>query len=166
MSSVRDARDEYLSENGFTLASYTAAWGDASFFGMKLQIPNTRARARAIAQHDLHHVATGFGTDFAGEGEISAWEIAAGLPESTYVAAIICLGFTLGMLVAPRRTVRAFAAGREARSLFRDKVPYDDLLTMSVAELRRHVGVADRGLVIARGLHSRAPARTDRPTTA
>jgi ubiquinone biosynthesis protein Coq4 len=24
--------------------------------------------------HDLHHVATGFGTDMIGEGEVSVWE--------------------------------------------------------------------------------------------
>ena len=165
MTTVRDARDAYLDENGFTVAAYTEPWNDVTIFGIKTKIRNTRARAALIPMHDLHHVATGFGTAYAGEGEISGWEVGAGLPSSLYVAGIILGGFLLGLCVAPRRTLAAFAAGREARSLFRDAPPYEELLALSVAELRATLGVPAGG--ISRGprrLHKHAPRAADRAT--
>ena len=166
MTTVRDARDAYLDENGFTVAAYSEPWNEVTVFGKKTKIRNTRARAALIPMHDLHHVATGFGTDYAGEGEISGWEVAAGLPSSLYVKAIILSGFLLGLCVAPRRTLAAFAAGREARSLFRDAPRYEDLLARSVAELRVMLGVPAGG--ISRGprrLHKLAPRAEDRAIT-
>jgi hypothetical protein len=35
---VRDARDAYLAENGFTLAGYDAAWTEASLLGVMVPI--------------------------------------------------------------------------------------------------------------------------------
>ena len=47
-------------------------------------------RQRAVRWHDLHHVATRFGTDNVGEGEISAWELRRGLRGlGPYVGAIV-----------------------------------------------------------------------------
>jgi hypothetical protein len=67
---VRDARDAYLAENGFTVEGYEAKWTEASLFGFRFRVPNTPRHRWAIMRHDLHHVATGYGTDLAGEGEI------------------------------------------------------------------------------------------------
>ena len=64
---VRDARDAYLAENGFTTESYDAPTTAGSFLGVKFSVPNPPPHQRAIRLHDLHHVATGFGTDHAGE---------------------------------------------------------------------------------------------------
>ena len=77
--SVRRARDAYLAENGFSVAGYSAKWTDASLFGVRFRIPNTPRHAWGIRRHDLHHVVTGFGTDLVGEGEISVWEVRAGI---------------------------------------------------------------------------------------
>lgn len=71
---VDEALQVYLDENGFTRASYDAPRTPASFLGIRFSVPNTPRHAWAIRLHDLHHVATGFGTDLAGEGRISAWE--------------------------------------------------------------------------------------------
>src|SRR5437660_355076 len=65
------ARDAYLAENGFSVAEYDDKWTKASFFGIPLRVPNTARHRWAIMLHDLHHVATGYGTSFDGEGEIS-----------------------------------------------------------------------------------------------
>lgn len=157
---VRDGRDAYLAENGFTVASYDAKWTDASFFGVRFRVPNTRRHARAIMLHDLHHVATGFGTDLAGEGEISAWELRRGLRGlGAYVGSIVVAGTLAGLLVAPRRVMRAWrASGSGRRSLFVEERPYDELLALTVADLRRELGIAERGVAAeTRGLHAYAP---------
>jgi hypothetical protein len=157
--SVRRARDEYLSENGFTVEEYEAPWTSGSLFGIPIKVPNTRAHARAIRLHDLHHVVTGYGTDMIGEGEISAWELRGGATGAgLYVASIIFSGFLLGLLLAPRRTLRAWRAGGRAKTLFDASHPYEDLLVQDVGELRVLLGVDRQGVAeLPRALHARAP---------
>ncbi len=167
---VREARDAYLAENGFTVAEYESKWTPASFFGIRFAVPNTKRHRVAIMLHDLHHVATGYGTDLVGEGEISMWEARAGLaPLGLYVGGIVASGGLMGFLLAPRRAVRALGRARGASSLFplcrlsaEDVAArYDELLAMTVGELRRALrvpaqGVADR----PRKLHAYAPRAT------
>lgn len=70
---AHEGRDAYLAENGFSLAAYDDAWVQLSFFSLSITVPNPPSRRRAVRLHDLHHVATGYGTDLVGEAEVSAW---------------------------------------------------------------------------------------------
>lgn len=158
--SVRQGRDAYLAENGFPLADYDAARTPASLLGMKFSVPNTPAHRRAIMQHDLHHVATGYGTDPTGEGEISAWEARAGMgPLNLYVRGLVLTGVMMGLLIAPWRTLRAWRVSSTARGLFaHGDEDYEALLSLSVDELRTKLGVPAEGLARRpRRLHSTAP---------
>ena len=115
---MRDGRTPYLAENGFTVDAYDSKWTDASFFGIRFRVPNTARHRQAIMMHDLHHVATGYGTDLVGEAEISAWEVRRGLRGvGAYVGAIVIAGATAGLVFAPRRTLRAWRASRPGGSL-------------------------------------------------
>lgn len=159
---VRRARDAYLAENGFTVASYADKWTEATVFGIPIEVPNTPRHAWAIMLHDLHHVATGYGTDMRGEGEISIWEARRGLrPLGLYVATIVMFGSFGGMLMAPRRALAAWHAGDpSAPSLFAGgdtDADYEALLALTVAELRALLGVPQAGFVTARALHAQAP---------
>jgi hypothetical protein len=158
---VLRGRDAYLAENGFTVAAYDDAWTQATVFGIDIAVPNTNKHRYAIMLHDLHHVATGFGTDLAGEAEISAWELRGGLSGlDVYVASIITLGTLMGLAIAPRRTLRAWRAAKTARSLWTLDVPYEELLAMSVADLRALVGAPVEGAAPTNreaGRHQRAP---------
>jgi hypothetical protein len=159
--SVREARQAYLDENGFTVEAYDARWTDASFFGIPLRVPNTARHRFAIMLHDLHHVATGYGTDLAGEAEISAWELRTVRSLGLYVGTIVTLGALMGLAVAPRRTVAAFRAGSRGAPLFgriADEAAYATLLTVDVGHLRRQVGVPLNGLVSNHCVHDRAPS--------
>jgi hypothetical protein len=159
---VADGRDAYLAENGFSVEGYEAKWTEASFLGVRFRVPNTRRHAWAIMMHDLHHVATGYGTDLVGEAEVSAWELRRGLRGlGAYVGSIIVAGTLAGLLFAPRRTLRAWrASSPDRRSLFQSTRPYDDLLAMSVADLRRELAVPEAGLALhRRDLHAYAPPR-------
>ena len=157
--SVREGRDHYLRENGFTVEAYDEAWTPATLLGIDFSVPNTRKHRWGIMLHDLHHVATGFGTDPVGEGEISGWEARSGLgPLGPYVGTIVAGGVALGLLLAPARTMRAFRAG--GRSLFAGTPDqrYEDLLDMRVGELRALLGIPPGGLADRpRRLHARAP---------
>ena len=120
------------------------------------------ARVAAARIHDLHHVATGFGTDFAGEGEISAWELRRGLRGlGLYVGAIVISVAALGLFVAPRRTLRAWiASGEGHHNLFaREIADYDGMLNMNIAQLREQLHIPSGGIATERGLHAAAPRR-------
>lgn len=147
--SVRRARDAYLAENGFTTDAYDAKWTDASFLGVKLSVPNTRRHRWAIMRHDLHHVATGYGTDMVGEAEVSAWEIRAARTLGLYVSSIVLGGALLGLFRAPLRTLEAFRAGKRVRFLYRgpdSDAEYEALLNLTVGQLRALLGVPEDGV--------------------
>lgn len=157
---VKCARDRYLDENGFSVAAYDDPRTPASLFGLRFSVPNTPKHRWAIMLHDLHHVATGYGTDMAGEAEISAWELRGGLRcLGLYVGSIVVGGTLYGLMFSPRRTLHAFLAGGPGRSLFaRAGVRYEELLELSVGELRAKLAIPEGGLAQgARKLHPFAP---------
>ncbi len=154
---VRGARDRYLELNGFTTESYTAPTFTLKFLGVRLSLPNTKARQRAIPLHDLHHVATGYGTDFTGEAEIGAWELRAGCT-SLITYYLNGMAVLIGLAIAPRRVLRAFSAARGHRTLYRQQAQLDELLVLTVGELRARVGVPREGQAHEPGgLHAGAP---------
>ena len=157
---VQQGRALYLAENGFTVAEYDQPRTPASVFGLRFSVPNTPKHRWAIMLHDLHHVATGYGTDLVGEGEISAWELRSGLGSlGLYVGSIVLGGALFGFMFAPRRVLHAFLQGGSKRALFdRPDLSYDVLMRMSVAELRAELAIPPNGLAhVPRELHSHAP---------
>jgi len=156
---VRDARDAYLAENGFTTESYDAPTTTGSILGVPIRVPNPPAHRRAIRLHDLHHVATGFGTDHAGEAEISAWQMRRGFGGAgAYVSAIVLGNTLLGLVLAPRRTLDVLRGERGRGSLFDMRQDYDQLLDRTVGELREMLGIPEHGLATRpRDLHPHAP---------
>jgi YHS domain-containing protein len=156
---VREARDVYLAENGFTMAAYVAPTTQGSFLGHKFTVPNPPAHQSAIRLHDLHHVATGFGTDHAGEGEISVWQLRRGLRGAgLYVRSVVFANALLGIVLAARRTLTALRHPSAGGSLFSARMDYDAILELSVGELRAMLAIPPAGLAVGRrGLHALAP---------
>lgn len=136
-----EARTEYFRFHGFGEdGGYGAAWVDFKLGPIPFPFPNSPERVKAVRYHDLHHVVTGYQTDFLGELEISAWELASDCADK-YAAWILNLGgFAAGMTFIPRRTFAAFVRGRRSKNLYRHT--YDDaLLARSVGEVRAELGV-------------------------
>lgn len=156
---VREARDAYLLENGFTLAGYDAERSVGSLFGLRFSVPNPPAHRRAIRLHDLLHVATGFGTDHRGEGEISAFQLRRGVGGVGHaVAAIVVYNVLVGLLVAPRGTIGAFVRTRPGPTTFDLPDAYESLLELRVGELRERLGLPLEGISPGRrGRHALAP---------
>jgi len=158
---VREGRDAYLSENGFSVEAYDEPTTQATLLGIRFRVPNTPKHRWAIMLHDLHHVATGFGTDFTGEAEISAWEARQGLRTlGFYTGWIVGNLALLGFVLAPRRALSAWRASRAPNLFHRPDLAYEEILGMSVAELRRLLGLPDQGFArLPRRLHAHAPGR-------
>lgn len=140
---LEDARAEYFRANGFgDDGGYSAAWVDFMLGPIPFPFPNSKERVRALRYHDLHHIVTGYRTDFTGELEISAFEVASGCADLVVAWALNLGGTAAGALfVAPRRTFRAFVRGRRGKNLYR--TTYDEaLLARTVGEVRRDLGLA------------------------
>ncbi|MBK7862668.1 MAG: hypothetical protein IPJ65_29480 [Archangiaceae bacterium] len=152
---VATAVQQYLDENGFTVDEYTRPWVELTIGPMKLRMRNGAARQRAIPLHDMHHVATGYGTDLLGEAEIGAWELRAGC-NNAFLVGINLTAAVLGAVLSPRRVWRAWRAARGARSLYVSGRSREALAAMSVAELRTLTGVPEGGVAAATGRSSTA----------
>ena len=139
--SLRVALARHYVASGFEEPSVERRWVTFKVGFVPLAFPNSRARVRAVRLHDLHHLATGYGTDLRGEGEQSAWELAAGCHHHWFAWGINLFGAAVGFLVAPRRTVRAFRRGRRCTTLY-DGEFHEALLDGSVKDLRLRLNLA------------------------
>ena len=83
---LREAQARYFELNGpGTDGGYAARWVKLRIGSLRFGFANTAARVRAVRLRDLHHLVTGYPTDWKGEFEISAWEITGSC--RSYVAA-------------------------------------------------------------------------------
>jgi hypothetical protein len=140
--SAREGRARYFAENGFGEdGGYDARWVSLKAGPLRFGFPNTASRVRAVRVHDLHHVLTGYRTDWTGEAEIGAWELASGCRDFVAAWVLNAYAMMIGVAVAPRRVWRAFLRGRQTRNLY--GTPIDDaLLDTPIAGLRRRLGLA------------------------
>jgi ubiquinone biosynthesis protein Coq4 len=140
---LRQARDRFLETNSLRLEDYSAPTFALNFGPLRVKFLNTKNRKKAVPLHDLHHVLTGYRTSWIGEGEIGAWELRGGC-NSPVLYWLNGGGVIIAMLLSPSRVWRAFRNAKGQRTLYRDPIPYDSLLEMTVGEVRRRVGIPAR----------------------
>lgn len=135
-ATMRAARKQYFDANGFgDDGGYDDAWVAFKLGPIPFPFPNTSSRKRAVRVHDLHHIVTGYATSLVGEFEISAWELGAGCADFFAAWQLNLAGMFGGLLIAPRRTFRAFVRGRRSQSLY-GREDLELLLEKSVGETR------------------------------
>lgn len=140
--SVLAARTRYFVDNQFgDDGGYNDRWVTLAKLGpVKLGFPNTAGRVRAVSRHDLHHLVTGYDTDFTGEAEIAAWELASGCENFRAAWVLNLLAMPIGTLREPKRIRRAFARGCNSKNLYAE--PFTDaLLRERLGDLRDRLGV-------------------------
>lgn len=139
---VREARRRFFAANGFAPdGGYDDDWADAEFGPLAYRVPNLRARGEALRVHDLHHLVTGYSTDWRGEAQISAWELGSGWGRYPYAWIIALFGFVSGLLGLPADTLRAFVRGRRSRGNLYDAESIDPWLDRPLPELERALRV-------------------------
>jgi ubiquinone biosynthesis protein Coq4 len=107
-----------------------------------------------VRLHDLNHVVTGYGTDWAGELEIAGFELGAGCGRHVMAWVINSGGVAAGLLRQPRKTLRAYARGRASKqSIYRLLPRWDErVLDEPVASMRETLGVPAEATPTARDL--------------
>ena len=138
---LREARERYFAAAGLGSGGYDQKWVPLAMGPLRFAIPNTAGRVRAVRYHDLHHVVTGYGTDWTGEGEIGAWEVASGCRDLFAAWVLNLYAMQLALWFAPRAVWRAFVRGRHSENLYAE--PWSEsLLEESVGDMRRRLGLA------------------------
>ncbi len=138
---LEEARRLYFLDNGLPGdGGYSDRWVRVSFLGVPMVFPNTEARRRAVRYHDLHHVLTEYRTDWPGEAEIAAWEIASGCRGFVVAWVLNLFAMGAGMGLVPKRTYRAFVRGRHGSNFYGATLD-DRFLGQSVAEARQELGL-------------------------
>jgi len=158
MTTVRQALQQYLDHNGFTTASYTEPTVDIPIGPFHIPLPNTAGRKAVVPWHDLHHLATGYGTDFTGEAEVGIWELRAGC---TNIAAYVynLMAVSGGLVISPLRTYRAFRDARGTSTLYRLNLDYETTLDLELSAMRAMMGVPQDGLAkVPAERHAAAPS--------
>ena len=137
---LREARGRYFAANGLGEGGYDDKWVRLGVGPLRFAIPNTAERVRAVRYHDLHHVVTGYATDWIGEGQIGAWEIASGCRDMIAAWVLNLYAMWVGLWISPRAMWRAFARGRHSQNLYGETWS-DALLEQSVGETRSRLAL-------------------------
>ena len=132
-----EARERYFEIAGFgSDGGYEEFWIKVKVWKFPIWLPNTKGRVAAVKLHDLHHVLTEYPTTWAGEAEISAWEIGSGGLHNYFAGWWLDLmNVAQGLVVNPRGVYRGFMRGRSTKNLFGQQFS-EEMLTHLVGEYR------------------------------
>lgn len=142
---IREARDRFLASNGFRIEDYSAPTFTVKFLRLPVRLPNTKAHQWATPLHDLHHILTGYRTNWIGEAEIAAWELRAGC-KTLVVYWLNTSAAALGLFISPGRVWRAFLRAKGQRTLYQDQALYELASQMTIGEVRAQLGIPPGGL--------------------
>ena len=140
---LRDALIEALTEQGLRGRDtppeqlYADDWFRVNVGPRRLRIMRLGPMLDAVALHDAHHLITGYGTDWRGEAEIAAGELASGGCGSRWLMWIDRIFAIPLMLLAPTRSLAAAKRGRRCRNLYR--LPTEEALGLDLEEAKRRV---------------------------
>ncbi len=137
---MREARDRFLASNGFRVEDYSAPTYTIKFWRWPVRFRNTKAHRWATPLHDLHHILTGYRTDWIGEAEIGAWELRAGC-KTFVVYWLDAWGAAIGLFISPARVWQAFLRAKGQRTLYRDPALSESVSHMTVGEVRARLGI-------------------------
>lgn len=111
------------------------------FAGFSIYFPNNQARKEVLHKHDMHHELTGYRTNWNGETEISAWEIATGCRHNYMALLLNYGGMVVGMTHNLPNVWKAYMRGKETRNLYQVNLTMDELRNMKVDDLRKELGL-------------------------
>lgn len=138
---VAQTRQQYFADNQFGAdGGYNARWIQMKLGPLPLALPNLAAHCTDARRHDVHHIATGYATDWRGEFEIAAWEIAAGLRQHYVGWALDLWALAVRLFAAPGAVWRAYLRGRQTLNLYQ-RDDGEAYLTQTVGALRRELGL-------------------------
>lgn len=113
-----------------------------------MYLPNSDTRRKALMKHDIHHLITGYKSDFLGETEISSWEIASSC--TTYAAAWILnfWGLVYGFWFNLPKVFKAFIRGQRSNNLYSDLLDDEAALDLPMHKLQEILHIPSKEEVL------------------
>jgi hypothetical protein len=134
---IQEALDQFFEKNNLGKdGGLNKNWAWLKLGRFYIPFPNPDSRKKALVLHDIHHIATGYESNWRGEVAIGAWEISTGC--GSYSAAwVLDLGaFALGLFLFPKIVYHAFVRGQHTLNLYKNKVDKNAILQMQVSEVQ------------------------------
>jgi hypothetical protein len=116
-------------------------WAYLDMKWFRLPFPNTASRKKAVIFHDIHHIVTGYRSNWQGEAEIAAWEVSSGCGEYSAAWVLDIGGMGMGLCFFPRATYRAFIRGQRSRNLYHHLLTREQAMTMTITQLQSLLGL-------------------------
>ena len=140
---VGDALAKFYAEHNFgDEGGINDAFAYAKVGPISMPIPNTAARKEVIWLHDVHHLLNNYDTTWAGEGQVSAWELAAGgFGTKMYIWLLVLGAGSVGVLLFPKLTFRAFVRGTYCRPIMSLGLTKSELKLLPVNTLKQNIGL-------------------------
>lgn len=129
-----------VKENDASNDLYSGYWFYINIRGVKVPFFPRIGFQNGLPAHDAHHMLLGYETNWIGECETAAWELASG-GCGRYIAYWIDRLFfvAIALIMAPSRTLRAWRRGWGQNNLYR--IAPDKLLVMDLVEVRRYLSL-------------------------
>ena len=143
---TEEALREFLQAQGVAKGNvgandlYSGYWFYINIRGVKVPFFPRIGFQNALPAHDTHHMLLGYETNWIGECETAAWELASG-GCGRYIAYWIdrLFLFAIALITVPARSLRAWRRGWGHRNLYR--IAPDQLLVMDLVEVRRYLSL-------------------------
>jgi hypothetical protein len=90
----------------------------ATFGKLVVPLPNFRWRREALAQHDMHHIITGYNIDARGELCVASWELGVACYTNIWARSLCISLFLVGIVFTPRTCWLAFQRGRNDKATY------------------------------------------------
>lgn len=116
-------------------------WAYLDMKWFRIPFPNTSSRKKALIFHDIHHIITGYQSDWQGEAEIAAWEISSGCGEYSAAWFLDLGGIAMGVLFFPKKTFRAFIRGQRTTNFYLSNYSKEELLRLSISDAQKKLGL-------------------------
>lgn len=106
---------------------------------LTFKLPNPKFRRKVIHIHDIQHVLYDCDTSWKGESFISGWEIATGMWRHLPIGLFSLSGMFVGLFLHPKEIYNGFKEGLQYESLIDSKIPKEELLNLSIAQLKNRL---------------------------
>lgn len=139
---VEEALTVFFGAEHLGREAYENAVNYATIGLITFPVPNPAARRRIVYLHDVNHILSGYDTSWAGEGEVSAWELASGFPAHCRIGYFYApLTFAVGLIVAPKRLWSAWLRGRKEKNSCYAPLSREEMMATTVSDLRKMLGI-------------------------
>ncbi len=139
---LREALDIFFAKHNLgEEGGLNSNWAYLDMKWFRIPFPNTDSRKKALVFHDIHHIVTGYESDWQGEAEIAAWEVASGCGEYGAAWFLDLGGIAMGIIFFPQKTFRAFIRGRRTKNLYLNNYKREDLVKMKISEVQEKLNL-------------------------